>query len=37
MPVTATRPDYDPVSLAPLSFWRQTPQEREASFRELRA
>ncbi|MDT7565577.1 MAG: hypothetical protein QOG76_4201, partial [Pseudonocardiales bacterium] len=25
MPVTATRPDYDPVSLAPLSFWRQTP------------
>ena len=34
---TTTRPDYDPVSLAPLSFWRQTPQQREESFRTLRA
>jgi cytochrome P450 len=31
-----TRPSFDPVSLAPLSFWRMTPRERESMFQELR-
>jgi cytochrome P450 len=30
------RPDYDPVSLAPLTFWAKTPAEREKDFRILR-
>lgn len=34
--MTLTKPDYDPVSLAPLSFWSKTPREREELFRVLR-
>jgi cytochrome P450 len=34
---TPTRPRFDPVSLAPLSFWRKSPAEREEMFRQLRA
>ncbi|HEX3828451.1 MAG TPA: cytochrome P450 [Sporichthyaceae bacterium] len=31
------KPDYDPVSLSPLSFWSGTPRERDESLRILRA
>jgi cytochrome P450 len=34
--MTATRPDFDPVSLSPLSFWAQNAQQRETSFKTLR-
>ncbi|MGH3565125.1 MAG: cytochrome P450 [Pseudonocardia sp.] len=30
------RPEYDPVSLAPLTFWGKTPAERERDFAILR-
>lgn len=32
-----TRNEYDEVSLAPLSFWRNSPRQREEAFRVLRA
>jgi cytochrome P450 len=32
----ATRPPFDPVSISPLSFWDQTAEEREKSFKILR-
>ncbi|BBZ35735.1 cytochrome P450 [Mycolicibacterium confluentis] len=31
-----TRPPFDPVSISPLSFWDQTAEEREKSFKILR-
>jgi len=31
------KPDFDPVSLSPLSFWSGTPRERDESLRILRA
>ena len=34
--MAAPKPDYDPVSLAPMAFWRKTPEEREVDFRMLR-
>jgi cytochrome P450 len=33
---TSTRPDFDPVSISPISFWEQTAEEREPSFKILR-
>jgi cytochrome P450 len=30
------KPDFDPVSLSPLSFWSGTPRERDESLRVLR-
>jgi cytochrome P450 len=34
--MTPTRPAYDPVSLAPLSFWAKSAAEKELDFRVLR-
>jgi cytochrome P450 len=33
---TTTRPDFDPVSISPISFWELTAEEREPSFKILR-
>lgn len=33
---TVTRPDYDPASISPLSFWEQTARERDETFAMLR-
>jgi len=29
------KPEYDPVSLSPLSFWSGTPRQRDESLRIL--
>jgi len=34
--MTPARPAYDPVSLAPLSFWTRSSAEKELDFRILR-
>jgi cytochrome P450 len=34
--VAHQRPDIDPISLSPISFWRKSPEERERDFKILR-
>ena len=31
-----SRPDHDPISLSPISFWSKTPEDREHDFKILR-
>lgn len=35
-PAQTERPPFDPISISPLSFWAQTAEEREKSFKILR-